>query len=1338
MKRIILLIFSVLIALPAFCQIIINEGSYRNFTQISTADGSNPDWIELYNAGNEPVSLWHFHLSDDPASLLKWTLPDIKLPAREWLLIYASGQGDDNSDINHWETAVRENDLWNWINPGENTSTQWMMPGFNDQSWNVDPGGFGYGDGDDHTEFPTAKVSVYTRISFEISDISKIIAATLHIDYDDGSVAYLNGTEIARANITNMDWNSTADISREAIMFQGEKPEGFDLNMSKINGLIHNGTNLLAVECHNFTAGLIDMSLRTWLSFGLVDTETQFGPLPGWFTTDAEKELHANFKISNGGETIYLSDNNGVKVDQLALPANLPVNSSIGSATDGSAVRAVFMIATPNASNETQTAYTEGFEVAPQVSLPGGFYPDAIDVTLSCTSPDAEIRFTTNSQIPVKTSELYSGVPINIRNKTTLKVRCFSTGHKLPGPVVTASYFIGQNPTPAGILSITMETADLYGETGIYDNWTTDWKKQCYIEYFEPGTHQPVFKQYAGIKIEGGAGGSRSQPQRSFRIEPGNSTLGDGDVQYPLIPARKDRSSYATFYIRNGSNQYLYYPCKDAIETKCMGDSTLNTYAGYTPVQVYLNGYYWGYYELREKLDEDFFKQYSGTNQDSLDILSVSYWYGGTLREVKGTDPVNRFNEDYNRFLSLNSFGDAFWDNADKIFDLEYYTDYICAQTYMADTDWPYNNIRIHRSPQTGSRWRFSLIDLEWSLSPNGWSDSNMDHIRYMLDYDQSYPYVHIWHKAMQNKRFHDYFINRFADLLNSKWRNDRLKGIADEIYNVTRPELPATYKRWGDPNVSEASYMAQFDQAHLTMKSEFDKRSNIVRNHLKVNFNLIKTVAITLNVEPAGSGTIRISTIKPDAYPWIGTYFDGVPVRIEALPNPGFTFSNWDVNALITDATKAVFLDTLTRSAVFMAHFKAATYSEKLVVSEINYKSEPSLDAGDWIEIRNYDKTLSASLNGWYFTDADLTHVFRFPENTIIRPDEYLVIVSDPEKFRTQHPGVPFIGSFEFGLSGSGDAVNLFNYKMELVSAVVFDDEAPWPAGADGQGRTLELRNEQHAADNPANWFDGCIGGSPGTGYTPCNENIVISEINYFSGSGVEAGDWVELRNTGDFAEDISNWVFKDGVDSIGHAFIIPNGTVLGSRKNIVLAQDTAGFLNVHTGFKNITGPFLFGLKDKGEWIRAYDASGRLRLSVRYNDQEPWPVLAGGMGYTLELVDSTGIMNDGTNWMTGCIGGSPGRYYSSDCSGSSISDLSNLSAITVYPNPTSDKINILSNSPMPMRITLKSLLGETLMYSEETSGNAGLSIRHLPAGSYLLVVQAEGSNRQIFRIIRL
>ena len=1160
-----LLIISALLALPIRAQVVINEASCRNFTQLTDTEGDNPDWIELYNAGSTVVNLWHYHLSDNPANPEKWTLPDIRLDAGKFLLIYASGKGRGSDGINHWETAVREDDTWRWINPDATTPLTWTTETFDDGTWNEGRGGFGYGDGDDVTEFPMQRVSVYTRIAFDISRKEDIAAVSLFVDYDDGFVAYLNGTEIARANMSTVAWNSLADVSREAIMYQGRLPEAFSLDMNRFGHLLHDGRNVLAIECHNYTNGLIDMSLRSFLLFGLTTPDSPYRPVPAWFKLDDGIDLATNFKISGKGETIYLTDNFGRPADQLELLPGLPVNSSMGCATDGSPMKAVFLQGTPGATNENQVAYTEGFQDTPVISVAGGFYHDPIVVTITDPSGSGQIRYTTDGQIPGPNSTPYTGAPLTISKSMVLKARCFSNSHKLPSQVVTNTYFIGETETPAAVLSITMEQKDLYGETGIYDNWGSDWKKQCHIEYFSPGEHRPLFSQYAGIRIDGGAGGSRANPQHSFRVEPGNGALGDGDLEYPLIGAKPDRKSYATFFLRNGSNQYLYYPCKDAIETRCMGDSTKNTYSGFAPIQVYLNGDYWGFYELREKIDEDYFLQHDGTDEDSLEILSVSYWYGGQLRAVKGKDPVTQFNDDYNKLLSLNVFNDNFQENADRYFDMEYYTDYICAQSFMADTDWPYNNIRIHRSPQTGNRWRFSLVDLEWSLAPNGWSDSNMDHIKFMLGYDPAYPYIHIWQKAMQNRRYHDYFINRYADLLNTAWKPDRLGRIANNVYDLTRPELSSNWKRWGDPNVAVSGYLSQFDDAQRTMLNEFNNRPMVVRNNLKSNFSLRKSVNITLDVAPAGAGTVRISTVTPGTYPWTGVYFDGIPVQVVATPNPGYVFTGWDQNNLVKDPSRAYFEDTLTRSAVFRARFREQAFSEKLVISEINYNSNPASDAGDWIEIWNRDKAMEASLNGWYFTDEDSTHVFRFSESAIIRPDERIILVNYAGRFAVAHPGVPFAGIFSFGLGAGGDAVKLFNYRREPVSVVVYDDQAPWPTGADGKGYTLELLDPDGNLSSGSNWIQGCKGGSPGRAYnnecsgTASAETVLAGDIRVYP---VPARDRVTVEYPGVLPVTLA---LKN---ALGETVLLTTAT--GGRSEIALGDLPAGYYFIYIGWED------------------------------------------------------------------------------------------------------------------------------------------------------------------------
>jgi hypothetical protein len=335
---------------------------------------------------------------------------------------------------------------------------------------------------------------------------------------------------------------------------------------------------------------------------------------------------------------------------------------------------------------------------------------------------------------------------------------------------------------------------------------------------------------------------------------------------------------------------------------------------------VYVNGEYFGLYELREKFDVDFFVAEDTCDPASVSILSQSYWNQSILRAVEGS--VDSFYADFASFMLLDPQDTAYWERADSIFDLKYYTDYIAAESWFGNADWPYNNIKIYRSDKTGFRWRFCLQDLELSLSPNSWTDASFDHITFMQNYDTTNVYIKIWHRLMTNPRYHDYFINRFADLMNSAYLEEKLVDIEEQMYQQTLPEVDAHFDRWGDPFLSGIQLLG-YHVNHFTFQQELTDRSSYVRIHIRDGFGLPKMLPVILNALPEGAGYIKISTLEPEALPWTGVYFDGVPVRIEAFPNPGYQFVHWDANGLVGDTTDPLFLDTLVNStAFFTAHF--------------------------------------------------------------------------------------------------------------------------------------------------------------------------------------------------------------------------------------------------------------------------------------------------------------------------------------------------------------------------------------------------------------------------------
>jgi hypothetical protein len=191
-----------------------------------------------------------------------------------------------HSQVHHWETIVKDNSSWYYQIPTSASSPEWITPSFTVNSWFQGNGGFGFGDGDDNTIIPNSSVSVYTRIEFNIVNINEIVAMALHFDYDDGFVAYLNGIQVARNGLAGTGqptYNQLASISHEAKLYQNQNPDQYLFYQNQLNGLLVNGTNVFCVEVHNQNLNDNDITSRNFLSVGINNPGSTYGPIPSWF-----------------------------------------------------------------------------------------------------------------------------------------------------------------------------------------------------------------------------------------------------------------------------------------------------------------------------------------------------------------------------------------------------------------------------------------------------------------------------------------------------------------------------------------------------------------------------------------------------------------------------------------------------------------------------------------------------------------------------------------------------------------------------------------------------------------------------------------------------------------------------------------------------------------------------------------------------------------------------------------------------------------------------------------------------------------------------------------------
>ena len=210
------------------------------------------------------------------------------------------------SQIHHWETVVYSTDEWRYFVGQSAPPSNWKQANFDDSIWLLGAGGIGYADGDDNTII-TATPSLFMRRKFEVVDLSKIEAAILHADYDDAFVAYLNGVEIARANIegTSPAFYADAIEGREAVVYEGGRHEPYFLGRNLVKELLQNGENTLAIQVHNkFGESSSDMSAIFFMSLGIADDSNDYRATPEWFESPEFSSHLPILTIETSGQEI--------------------------------------------------------------------------------------------------------------------------------------------------------------------------------------------------------------------------------------------------------------------------------------------------------------------------------------------------------------------------------------------------------------------------------------------------------------------------------------------------------------------------------------------------------------------------------------------------------------------------------------------------------------------------------------------------------------------------------------------------------------------------------------------------------------------------------------------------------------------------------------------------------------------------------------------------------------------------------------------------------------------------------------------------------------------------
>lgn len=1104
MKRVdyILIILSLFAPVATAQSLRINEVQAANVVILADSDGEFPDWIELFNAGSMSVNLNQMGLSDNRSRLLKWQFPEIRLEPGEFLIVFASGK-DIRQIPTHRETVIDWGDSWNYLIPAAEPPASWRTPEFNGATWRSGVSGFGYGDADDATDigpadpFQAPPISIYIRTQFSISDIENITGAILHIDYDDGFVAYLNGIEIARSNLgffnTPPAFNQFSSTDHEAKMYAGGLPEEFVIE--NIPSILQPGTNLLAIQCHNSQLFSSDLTVIPFLTFEMMAAPPDARGASVHLTFPAFPKLHTNFKIDAAGEMLLLSDRNGTIQDSL-FTGEIPADHSRGRQPDGVGDWFLFSEPTPGQSNRTP-----GYQAvapAPTFSRRGGFFTAPLTVELRTSLPGATIHYTLDGSVPRDSSSIYQA-PIQIDKTTVVRARVFGAG-LLPGETVTHTYFI-QDHFSLPVVSLATDPVNFWDQDiGIYvfgknadsvnypywgSNFWQDWERPVHIEFFEPDG-RPGFGMDAGVQIFGSW--SRLYPQKSLAIF-ARGRYGEDLMSHPVFPD-KPITEFKSLILRNSGQDWGRTFFRDALLHDLVKDTDLDIQA-YRPALVFLNGEFFGLHNIREKMNEHYLAANRGVDPENIDLIE------------RDDTVIHGDDRHYQNLLGYIHTHDlrtaAAYDYVATQMDVDNFIQYTLTVIYYANPDWPWNNVKCWRPRTPNGKWKWLLFDLDYCfhgghLGP----DANMFSEMQLNENGLAF----LFFELAKNYSFRKKFINYFADHINITFAPERVLEVIEQFKNRLEPEMPRHIQKWqytfnGPWWLGKSIDSMDEWYAHIEVPKAFaTARPAFVRRQIIEEFGLTDggQGTLSLEVSPPDAGKIQINSLVPKAFPWQGVYFPDIPVHLTALANPGFRFARWE--GVIADSASVEFMFTNLQQVVAVFE-KSDVTDSPIVINEINYKSAAKFDTEDWVEFFN-PGNLAVDISGWKFKDSEDAHAFTFPAGTTLAPSGYLVLCRDTLAFRKFHSDFPpCLGNMDFGLSSDGEQVRLFNAQGDWVDSLTFGNHNPWPEKPAGSGPTLELIDR--AADNslPQNWAASkMIGGTPGA------PNSVRTPIEIVSGS--------------------------------------------------------------------------------------------------------------------------------------------------------------------------------------------------------------------------------------------
>ncbi|HCE57042.1 MAG TPA: hypothetical protein DER09_04385 [Prolixibacteraceae bacterium] len=753
-----------------------------------------------------------------------------------------------------------------------------------------------------------------------------------------------------------------------------------------------------------------------------------------------------------------------------------------------------------------------------------GFYNAGFYLSIEANQPDAVIRFTSDCSAPsAQNGEQYL-LPVYIDSTCVIKAFAFT---KTDTTVITTQTFIFpelvalQSKTPKGfplvwggstsigadyamdedvianpaytgefeqalkslpVVSLSMNTDDWFNhQTGLYvgyPNSDISREKAVTAEFLFSDTTQN-FAVNCGVQNQGGTSIINWKvPKQSMRLL-FKEKYGLKKLKYKLFPDA-EIESINTLVLDGFLYSWLHpWDEKQRVTTLFFRDqlaSDMQNKMGWPSfhgmyAHLFINGLYWGMFDLHERPDEEFLAGYLFAEPEDFDIIKHN---PETI--VQGS------NTTYLEMLAFARKGlstPAALKTMEQYLDLPAFIDYMILNFYLGNFDWAHQNYYAARNKTQGSGFRFYTWDAEHVMR---YSELEYNNINKSDEGGPTEIHTHLKKNAEYRMMFADAVYHHFFNngVLTPESFRESFLYRKNEIEKAVILESA----RWGDylENTTNVTYTRDehwIPEVNRVLAEYIPNRRDVVLRQLKADFSgLFPATMPPLFFEKTKNNqaftTIEIS--NPNIGGTIYFTLDGSDPRAVGGTVNGIKYTKeLEIQKGTYLKTRILADDKKTWSALAVKAVQpAGIYGETLVISEIMY--HPVEGFPEFVEIMNTGET-TAVLDGFTFSDGIS---FEFQSGTRLFPGEGIVLTNDTLLFRNKY-GFAAFGQFNKQLENKGEMLILQNGFRQTVDSVAFSDTVPWPLNTDGSGFSIEIIDSDTDNSVATNWkTSATINGTP------------------------------------------------------------------------------------------------------------------------------------------------------------------------------------------------------------------------------------------------------------------